>query len=199
MTLKYAGPKPMISQHGINFKDGKEDKYVYLMIAIQILEAIKNDTDANKHYSYNTNTKRLSNEQMQSIIQQYHPNLEKTMNKEIDNYLIHLDDEYQAIKNNQFLSDIERKTYLENLKIMKEYRTQRAKNKIFYIHAVQTVAEVIKANKIKKITTPFFEKFWHTLQTIQGQLARPAINLKSDIKIIEDNGLIAVLTIVNNG
>jgi hypothetical protein len=113
--------------------------------------------------------------------------------------MIHLDYEYESIKNNKLMCEIEKKTYLENLKIMKEYRIQRAKNKIFYIHAVQTVAEVIKTNKIKKITTPFFEKFWHTLHTIQGQLAQPKINLKSDLKVIQDNGLIAVLTIVNNG
>lgn len=199
MDLKYAGPKPMISQHGINFKDGKEDKYVYLMITIQILQAIKDDTLANQHYSYNLNTERLSNEQMQAIIEHYHPDLQKIMTKEIDTYLIHLDNEYQAIKNNSYMCEIEKKTYLENLKIMKEYRIQRAKNKIFYMHAIQTVCEIIKANKIKKITTPFFEKFWHTLQTIQGQLMQSKINLRSDLKVIDDNGLTAVLTIVNHG
>jgi len=43
MTIKYVGPRPTISHRGINFKDGKEDKYVYLMIGIQILQAIDKD------------------------------------------------------------------------------------------------------------------------------------------------------------
>ncbi len=40
MKIKYLSARPMISHHGIDFKDGKEDKYVYLIIAVQILKAI---------------------------------------------------------------------------------------------------------------------------------------------------------------
>ena len=82
---------------------------------------------------------------------------------------------------------------------MKEYKIQRAKNKIFYMHAIDTIVEVIKQRKIKKISTPFYEKFWHTLQTIQGHLALCKRGLKSDLKVINnDNSMYAVLTIDNN-
>ena len=37
MKIEYAGLKPVISEHGISFKDGKEDKYIYLSYAIDIL------------------------------------------------------------------------------------------------------------------------------------------------------------------
>ena len=43
MELKYVGLKPVISEHGISFKDGKEDKYVYLSFAIDILIALEDD------------------------------------------------------------------------------------------------------------------------------------------------------------
>ena len=42
--IRYSGPRPMISQYGIEFKEGKEDKYVYLTISIQILKAIDYNT-----------------------------------------------------------------------------------------------------------------------------------------------------------
>ena len=58
MTIKYAGPRPTISHHGVEFKDGKEDKYVYLMIGIQILKAIDKNYEDHKSYSYDTTTKR---------------------------------------------------------------------------------------------------------------------------------------------
>lgn len=199
MKLKYAGPKPMISEHGISFKDGKEDKYVYLMIAIQILQAIDHDTADNNSYEYDTTTKRLNDEQMQEIILSYYPNLETTMTKEMNNYLVHLDNEIQDIKKSPIFSPIEKEAYVGNLKIMKEYKIQRAKNKIFYMHAVDTIIEVIKKRKIKKISTPFYERFWHTLQTIQGHLAMAKRGLKSDLKVINnDENLFAVLTIENN-
>lgn len=199
MQLKYAGPKPVISEHGITFKDGKEDKYVYLMIAIQILQAIDHDTAMNSHYEYNMNTQRLSNEQMQEIVLSYHPTLEATMTKEINSYLVHLDNEIQDVIKSPIFSPIEKEAYIGNLKIMKEYKIQRAKNKIFYMHAIDTIVEVIKQRKIKKISTPFYEKFWHTLQTIQGHLSTSKRGLKSDLKVItNDNNMYAVLTIDNN-
>lgn len=57
MKIKYAGPRPQISHHGVSFKDGKEDKYVYLMIALQILKAIDKDYEEKKSYSYDLETK----------------------------------------------------------------------------------------------------------------------------------------------
>ena len=199
MTLKYAGPKPMISEHGISFKDGKEDKYVYLMIAIQILQAIDHNTVEHTTYEYDTNTKRLNDEQMQEIILSYHPTLANTMTKEINGYLVHLDNEIQDVKKSPIFSPIEKEAYIGNLKIMKEYKIQRAKNKIFYMHTIDTIIEVIKQRKIKKISTPFYEKFWHTLQTIQGHLATSKRGLKSDLKVITNDGkMYAILTIDNN-
>lgn len=199
MKLKYAGPKPMISEHGISFKDGKEDKYVYLMIAIQILKAIDHDTVHDSSYEYDIATKRLSDEEMQEIILSYHPTLETLMTKEINSYLVHLDNEIQDIKRSPIFSNIEKEAYIGNLKIMKEYKIQRAKNKIFYMHTIDTIIEVIKQRRIKKISTPFYERFWHTLQTIQGHLAMAKRGLKSDLKVINnDENLFAVLTIENN-
>lgn len=43
MKLEYAGLKPMINEHGVSFKDGKEDKFVYLKYAIDILLAIDHE------------------------------------------------------------------------------------------------------------------------------------------------------------
>lgn len=38
--LEYAGSKAMISQHGISFKQGKEDKFIYLPYVYEILNSI---------------------------------------------------------------------------------------------------------------------------------------------------------------
>lgn len=86
MKLKYAGPKPVISQHGISFKDGKEDKYCYLMIAIQILKAIDHPFIGHKVYSYDLNSQRLNDNDMMNIILSYHPELASKMEEEIESY-----------------------------------------------------------------------------------------------------------------
>lgn len=80
---------------------------------------------------------------------------------------------------------MEKKTFINNLEIMKDYKIQRAKNKIFYFHVIDTICEVIHREKIKEINTPFYEKFWHILQTIEGELSSNKYKIKSNLDIIQ--------------
>ena len=44
MLYEVITPKEMISIHGISFKSGKDDKYVYINPAIEIYHAIHHDS-----------------------------------------------------------------------------------------------------------------------------------------------------------
>jgi hypothetical protein len=194
LKLEYAGFKPVISEHGISFKDGKEDKFIYLSFAIDILNAINHTYEQKKTYSHQVNTKPLSPDEIINILLKYHPDLELNMNKEINSYLLHLDEEEKTIEDRTHLLDIEKNTYISNLKIMRNYKIQRAKNKIFYFHCIETIVETILKYKIKELDTPFNERFWHILQTIEGNLSHHKIS--SNLKTIDINGnLKAMLTI----
>jgi len=196
MTIKYAGPRPVISQHGIDFKDGKEDKYVYLIIAAQILIAIDKDYSEKDSYSYDTSTKRLTDDELLEIMLKYEPKLKQTVASEEVSYEQHLDDEIEAIKQRTDLKEIEKNAWVNNLNIMKKYRIQRAINKIYYQHCIHDITNIIKREKIKEIDTPFFEKYWHVLQTIQGALSEGRDSIGSDLKVEQsDNGMIAKLFI----
>lgn len=187
MKVEYAGPKPIIDEKGIFFKDGKEDKFVYLTFAIDILNSINHPYEEKKVYSNQINHKNLSSNEILDILLKFHPNLENTMNTEISSYLIHLDNEEKEIENRTTLSDIEKYAYISNLRLMKNYKIQRAKNKIFYFHCIQTIVELIIQHKIKKLEIPFNEKFWHILQTLEGELARHRISSKLKLTNENDN------------
>ena len=198
MQIKYAGPRPLITHHGITFKDGKEDKYVYLMIAIQILKAIDKDFGEQKAYSYDTDTKRLSNEEILNTMLQYEPNLERDTKGEIVSYEQKLDNEIEDVENKNLL-DLEKEILVNNLEIMKEYRLQRAINKIYYMHSVYEISTIIKRERIHEINTPFYEKYWHVLRTIQGELVKGKSSINSSLKIEKnDKGdMVAKLLITN--
>jgi len=183
MTIKYAGPRPEISHHGIQFKDGKEDKYVYLIIAIQILKAIDKDYEEKKSYSYDTKTKRFTDAELLDIMNTYEPNLKETVMQEEIRYEEHLQEEIAHVEQRKDLKEVERDTWIKNLNIMQQYRIQRAVNKIYYVHCVADIAKVIKREKIKEIDTPFYEKYWHVLQTIQGTLSEGRDSVGSDLKV----------------
>lgn len=187
MRLKYMGPKPVITHHGVSFKDGKEDKYVYLMTTLEILKALEHIHDGAKevhHFEKNGNMKDV---EMEAIVMQYHPDLESVMQKEIESFEAHLDEEINNIHNNHVLNHEEKKALRNNYRAMRHYRIQRAKNKIFYFHAVETVCELIRARKIKTMVTHFDEYHWHVLQTIEGVLAKGRSGLKSHLDTFSEN------------
>ena len=62
MEIKYIGPRATINQHGVTFKEGKEDKYVYLKDAMQILRAIKHEYKKDVLYHYDIKLDEISNE-----------------------------------------------------------------------------------------------------------------------------------------
>ena len=195
MKLEYAGLKPVITEHGISFKDGKEDKFIYLSFAIDILNAIDHTYEQKKKYSHQLNTNTLSPNEILDVLLNFHPDLEEVMNKEIDSYTKHLNSEEEAVNNRTILSKIEKEIFIANLKLMRKYKTQRAKNKIFYFHCIETIVEVILKYKIKELDTPFNERFWHILQTIEGNLSTHKIS--SNLKMIEENGVLKAMLLIN--
>uniref|UniRef100_UPI00404812F7 hypothetical protein n=1 Tax=Aliarcobacter sp. TaxID=2321116 RepID=UPI00404812F7 len=195
MKLEYAGLKPMISEHGISFKDGKEDKFIYLSFAIDILNAIDHTYEMKKKYSHQLNSKTLNPDEILTILLKFHPDLEETMNNEIESYLTHLDDEEKDVQNRTHLLKIEKDAYISNLKIMRDYKIQRAKNKIFYFHCIETIVETIIKYKIKELDTPFNERFWHILQTIEGNLANHKIS--SSLKMDNQSDSLKAMLLIN--
>ncbi|PUE63837.1 hypothetical protein [Arcobacter caeni] len=195
MKLEYAGLKPVINEHGISFKDGKEDKFIYLPFAVDILNAIDHTYEQKKKYSHQLNTTALSPNEILDVLLKFHPDLETVMNKEIESYTKHLDSEEEAVNNKTILSQIEKDTFIANLKLMRKYKTQRAKNKIFYFHCIETIVEVILKYKIKELDTPFNERFWHIFQTIEGNLSTHKI--ASDLKMTEENDVLKAMLQIN--
>ncbi len=54
------------------------------------------------------------------------------------------------------------------------------------MHCVKSIKEIIKRENIKEIDTPFYEKYWHVLQTIQGSLEEGRSSLRTNLKVVTD-------------
>lgn len=187
MRIEYAGPRPMISQHGVEFKEGKEDKYVYLMISIQILQAIDKNYEGHKSYSYDTTTKRFTNDEIHNILDSYSTTLEQDVENEEKSYTLKIDEEIEHIQARDNLKESEKQAWVNNLEIMRKYRIQRSINKIYYMHSIELIKQIIKREKIKEIDTPFYEKYWHVLQTIQGALEEGKFSVSTNLEIQKDD------------
>ncbi|MDY0328483.1 MAG: hypothetical protein RBR07_09565 [Arcobacteraceae bacterium] len=195
--ISYSGPRPVISQYGIEFKEGKEDKYVYLMISIQILKAIDKNFKESKHYSYDLSSKKIADEEILNTMISYEPTLAQSVENEAQNYEKKIEEEIEYIKNLHTIGEIERDVWVNNLELMKEYRIQRAINKIFYIHSIYEIVEIIKREKIKEIDTPFYEKYWHVLKSIEGTINGEKNSLRANIEVINIDGAMKTKLIIS--
>ncbi len=187
--VKYAGPRPIISQHGITYKDGKEDKYIYLQIAIEILKDIDCDYENIKFHTHVVKNKELSQEQIDEILSKYENELEEHIKTEVQNYKEKIKCEIESVQKMKNINDIEKNIWIENINIMTDYRIQRAINKIYYMHCINDIKYIILKKRIKEIDTPFNEKFWHVLETIQGALesGKKSVSTKLE-EVTLDNG-----------
>ena len=195
--LHYVGPRVEITNHGIVYKKSKEDKYVYLMAALELLKDIDNDYEKKPSYVHHFKIGRLEEENLHTVLQYYENNVEECITEECKKYKQKIQHEIEYIKTLPHLTEIDKEVWIKNIEIMKEYKINRATNKMYYMHCIQDIVKLIQHKKIKEITVPFNKNFFHVLNTLKGALITGKPSL--DAKIIEeyniDGHMVARLTI----
>ena len=187
--VEYVGPRVEISNHGITYRYSKEDKYVYLLAALEILKNIDNDYDKKSSYTNHYKKHSFNEEELHNILKQYENDIEKCVTQECERYKQKIKHEIENIRNLAFLADIDKEVWIKNIEIMKDYRIQRAINKIYYMHCIKDIVHVIRHKNIKMIKTPFTKDFFHVLNTIKGTLitGRPSLEAKVTEELQDDD------------
>lgn len=199
MKLKYTGPKEVISSHGVSFKRGKDDKYVYIYPALQIYNAIHHDYKKDVIYTYNIEGKRTNDEELLNKILSLKKDIKSNIQEDILNVEKYLDDEIKEVSEHKDYSLEEQKVFRNNLIIMKNYRIQRETNKTVYKYLIEIIVDSIFEHKIKCINTPFNERYWHILQTIQGELSNHhKKSIGSTLDIVHNDDAITISLKINS-
>jgi len=182
LKLHYAGPKPSISQHGIFFKGGKEDKYIYLKIAISILLSIDKESSKKYHGGAYDN---IHDTEIPTILQGYEPDLEKHIIEEEVRYEKHIEEMIAQVET-YALSEEDRSAWINNITLMRPYKIQREINKLYYIHCIKAIKEIIHRDHIKEIDVSFSLPSWHILESIAGNLEYGVKSVHTAIKVEPD-------------
>ena len=178
--LHYVGPRVEISNHGIFYKKSKEDKYIYLMTALEILKDIDNDYEKKPSYVHQFVHQSLDEEHLHAILRRYDNAIEECITRECQIYKEKIQHQIEHVKSLPHLTNIDKEVWIKNIEIMKEYTMQREMNKMYYMHAIYEIAQVIHHKRIKVITTPFNKNFFHVLNTLKGKLitGKPSLDTK---------------------
>ena len=200
LKIKYMGPKPQITENGVFFKDGKEDKYLYLKTAAQILLSLNKTVKENDNLQVLvSNHEDLSDEDIINIIKRYEPKLEEHIQIEEKKYELHIQDEIKDVENHKVLNDEEKRVWINNINIMKDYMIQREINKLFYIHLIKAIKDIIKENSVHEIDIDFSLEHWHVLSTISGNLEYGTKSVSTTIKMeVNENKDFFMRMIINN-
>jgi hypothetical protein len=199
MQIKYVGPKPIISHTGIEFDNNKEDKFTYLNIVVQLLNALNHEYIEDKVYTYKADTGRIADEVLPHELKKYCPNLEELVaheNHDIEEEIHHHLDRAHDSKT---LSPEEKRTLENNINIMHDYIVQRSINKSVYYCVINALARLLKKDNIDYVITPMFQKFAHVLHSVQGVLQKDDFEIDTRLEIYQEKGkLLIKLQVINN-
>ena len=197
MTLKYVGPKPIISHTGVEFDTNKEDKYVYLPIVARLLKALDHEYIENKKYLCEEDVD-ISFENMMLVLEKYCPDLDTLLDKTNHNVEEEIEHNLRRANENKQLNSIEKEVLVNNIEIMHNYMLQRSVNKSVYYCAMMALADIVKKDHIEHITTPFFQKYMHVLHSLQGTLLAEKFPIDTALDVFEkDKKLFITLKVIS--
>lgn len=195
--LHYVGPRVEISNHGIIYKQSKEDKYIYLMAALEILKDIDNDYEKKPSYTHHFKHNKLEEKYLHTLLQHHENDLEECITEECKKYKQKIEQKIVYIQSIPHLTKIDKEVWIKNIEIMKDYKVQRAINKMYYIHCIQDIVHLIQHKRIKEVTVPFNKNFFHVLNTIKGALitGKPSLDARVIEEYDKNGNMVARLTI----
>jgi len=198
MQIKYVGPKPLIYKTGISFDSEFDDRYTYLNIAVQLLNALDHDYFDDRTYKYAIDSSRLRDNDILEGLQKYCGDLEAVVQESVDAEKALIADELKRAKENKTLSDVEREALIKNITIMENYRLQYATNERLYNCAVERLAEYVKKDHIDYVIVPMFQRFAAVLHSVQDVLARQKFPIDTKMDIYEEGGKLMAKMEVKN-
>ncbi len=188
MRLKYVGPKVNISRYGMDFDNNKEDKFVYLNIALQLLKALDHKYISDKVHIFDTDSTHLDPQEVDRMVRHYLDDIDSIASEAEEDVQHYLGYEIKRAKKNRSLNDDERHALINNLNMMRSYMVQRAINKTVYYAVINRLADILKGDHIDYVIAPMFQKFAHVFHSIQGVLQKRKEPIDSNIEIYEEDG-----------
>lgn len=196
LKLKYVGPKPIISHTGIEFDKNKEDKFKYLNIVVQLIQALDHDYIEGKSYSYEDI--RLSDVEMLYTLKKYCPDIDKLLDKTTYSVEDEIEHNIQRAHESDTLEEEDKEVLIKNITLMHDYMLQRAVNKSVYYCAMAVLADITQRDHIDHIKTPMYQPFVHVLHSLQGTLLKKRVPIDTQLDIYEqDQQLFVKLKVVN--
>jgi hypothetical protein len=186
VRLKYVGPRPEISFSCVSFNTCKEDKFVYISSAYQLLKTLQHDYGSCNPYTDTLEPLCINEGELEKMTETVDTELTTCIKHHQDQLQCLFDKEIQWIKENQYMDAVSKKSYYNNHALMKEYRLQRQINKSVYYMLIQKLAHLIKQKRITYIITPLNERFTYVLINLQKTLMQGRTPVFAELEVFQE-------------
>jgi hypothetical protein len=188
--LKYVGAKPKVSQHGVSFDQSEPDSYTFLSAAAELLETLDfNPSEGKSIYLHEIEEKEYNAAKLIDFLEKHCRNVDIIFDEgqEHTNAII---DEYRTkVEANSNLSTDEKRAWLGNIDIMRDYYLQYTTNERAYQCILKVIADKIHENHIDLIRVPLGRNYGlvlsHLVQVLQDH--KPPYD--ATMKIEEEHGI----------
>jgi hypothetical protein len=192
--LTYAGPKALISKSGVSLDRKKEDKYIYLPFAVTLLEALDHDYgEQGQTFTYESEHRYVDGDTLLEKVRNYCPDIDETVQKWVAKKEAEIADDIERARSSRACLEIERETYIRNLKLMRDYRVQRAVNKSVYYAVLDALASMVVHKRLRFLKAPFSRVHHHVFHSIEGAIRRQKSPLRTLLSVYREKEALTVL------
>jgi len=194
MELKYVGDMPIVSQNGVSFDHLQTDKYIYLHAVLELLEALSyGETETTQHL-YKVEHKELNPTELLIRLKKYVKNLDEVYEQQEHKAKELVDDLIQRVQSNDSLTEDEKKAWLNNIAIMRDYYLQYVTNKSVYEAALEALANEVDEAKVQKVSIPMFRNYGIVLRDLQKVLENRKSPIDSSVVVsATPEGIVGVM------
>jgi len=144
MQLKYVGAKPSVSARGVSFDQTKPDRYTFLHAALELLEALET-AEISEGYVDLTGMERkiYTGSGLMDLLKKYCKDLDSIFGKREEKTKALIDKYTLRVKNNANITEDERRAWLGNINVMRDYYLQYVTNESAYECILNVLADKI--------------------------------------------------------
>ena len=155
IKLKYVGAKPKVSGKGVTFDQTKPDRYTFLNAAVELLEALSFELKKDKKvYLHDVQKKEYSSRKLTELLKKHCGDLDAVFESREETTKALIKKYTDKVKKNDRISKDERRAWLGNIKVMRDYYLQYVTNESAYECALNTLADMIHKSHIETINFP---------------------------------------------
>ena len=191
MKLKYVGARPVVRKSGVSFDQTKPDKYTFISTAMEILSAFEElRVDENGVLDLSdVNRASYSDKNLVENALSFCRDLEK-LSQESEKKTKEIISEYEKdISKSSNLNNDEKKAWLGNISIMKDYYLQYVANELVYKCILDLIADKTVSGHVREIRFPLQRDYGLVLSHLIPVLTDHRPPMDATLSVEEKNGI----------